>query len=78
MGADISFLNHRIMAAEDVYDIRVRSSKLRGVDVPRKFSQTMIDDYPILAVAAKLNWMLPAKGIRHAVGLLILLLYPYA
>ena len=64
MGADISFLNHRIMAAEDVYDIRVRSSKLRGVDVPRKLSPTMIDDYPILAVAASM-----AKGKTHFKGI---------
>ena len=64
MGADISFLNHRIMAAEDVYDIRVRSSKLRGVDVPRKFSPTMIDDYPILAVAASM-----ANGKTHFKGI---------
>ena len=64
MGADISFLNHRIMAAEDVYDIRVRSSKLTGVDVPRKFSPTMIDDYPILAVAASM-----AKGKTHFKGI---------
>ncbi len=64
MGADISFLNHRIMAAEDVYDIRVRSSKLIGVDVPRKFSPTMIDDYPILAVAASM-----AKGKTYFKGI---------
>ena len=64
MGADISFLNHRIIAAEDVYDIRVRSSKLRGVDVPRKFSPTMIDDYPILAVAASM-----AKGKTYFKGI---------
>ena len=64
MGADISFLNHRIMAAEEVYDIRVRSSKLRGVDVPRKFSPTMIDDYPILAVAASM-----ANGKTHFKGI---------
>ena len=64
MGADISFLNHRIIAAEDVYDIRVRSSKLRGVDVPRKFSPTMIDDYPILAVAASM-----ANGKTHFKGI---------
>ena len=64
MGADISFLNHRIMAAEDVYDIRVRTSKLRGVDVPRKFSPTMIDDYPILAVAASM-----ANGKTHFKGI---------
>ena len=57
MGADINYLNHRIMAAEDVYDIRVKSSNLSGIDVPKKISPTMIDDYPILAVAASM-----AKG----------------
>ncbi len=64
MGADISFLNHRIMAAEEIYDIRVRSSNLKGVVVPRKFSPTMIDDYPILAVAASM-----AKGKTYFKGL---------
>ena len=64
MGADISFLNHRIMAAEEVYDIRVRSSSLRGVDVSRKSSPTMIDDYPILAVAASM-----AKGKTYFKGI---------
>ena len=64
MGADISFLNHRIIAAEDVYEIRVRSSKLRGLDVPKKFSPTMIDDYPILAVAASM-----AKGKTYFKGI---------
>ena len=63
MGADISFLNHRIMAAEEVYDIRVRSSKLKGIDIPRKLSPTMIDDYPILAVAASM-----AKGKTYFKG----------
>ena len=64
MGADISFLNHRIMAAEEVYDIRVRSSSLKGVDIPRKLSPTMIDDYPILAVAASM-----AKGKTYFKGI---------
>jgi 3-phosphoshikimate 1-carboxyvinyltransferase len=63
MGADISFLNHRIMAAEEVYDIRVKSSKLKGIDIPRKLSPTMIDDYPILAVAASM-----AKGKTYFKG----------
>ena len=54
MGADINYLNHRIMAAEDVYDVRVRSSNLIGIDIPKTKSPTMIDDYPILAVAASM------------------------
>jgi len=57
MGADINYFNHRIMAAEDVYDVRVRSSNLIGIDIPKTKSPTMIDDYPILAVAASM-----AKG----------------
>ena len=63
MGADISFLNRRIMAAEEVYDIRVRSSNLKGISIPRKLSPTMIDDYPILAVAASM-----AKGKTYFKG----------
>ena len=63
MGADISFLNHRVMAAEEVYDIRVRSSNLKGISIPRKLSPTMIDDYPILAVAASM-----AKGKTYFKG----------
>ena len=54
MGADISFLNNRIMAAEEVYDIRVKSSNLKGINIPRILAPTMIDDYPILAVAASM------------------------
>ena len=64
MGADISFLNNRIMAAEEVYDIRVKSSNLKGIDIPRKLSPTMIDDYPILAVAASM-----AKGKTYFKGI---------
>jgi 3-phosphoshikimate 1-carboxyvinyltransferase len=64
MGADISFLNQRIMAAEEVYDIRVKSSNLKGVDIPSKLSPTMIDDYPILAVAASM-----AKGKTYFKGI---------
>ena len=56
MGCNINYLNLGIMAAEDVYDIRVKSN-LSGIDVPKKISPTMIDDYPILAVAASM-----AKG----------------
>ena len=63
MGADISFLNHRIMAAEEVYDIRVRSSNLKGIDIPGRLAPTMIDDYPILAVAASM-----AKGKTYFKG----------
>ncbi len=52
MGANIEFVNKRIVAGEEVADIKVRSSKLHGVIVPEERAPAMIDEYPILAVAA--------------------------
>lgn len=52
MGADITFQNRRQTGGEDVADIRVRSSKLTGVRVPKERAPSMIDEYPVLAVAA--------------------------
>lgn len=52
MGADIAFQNKRQTGGEDVADIRVRSSKLKGVRVPKERAPSMIDEYPVLAIAA--------------------------
>jgi 3-phosphoshikimate 1-carboxyvinyltransferase len=52
MGADIAFTNQRQAAGEPVADIRVRSSPLSGVAVPAARAPSMIDEYPVLAVAA--------------------------
>lgn len=52
MGADIETLNARIEGGEDVADLRVRHSALKGVVVPAERAPSMIDEYPILAVAA--------------------------
>lgn len=52
MGADIQFENPRTHGGEPVADIVVRSSQLRGVEVPAVRAPSMIDEYPILAVAA--------------------------
>ena len=52
MGADIQLLNARIEGGEDVADLRVRHSALKGVDVPAARAPAMIDEYPALAVAA--------------------------
>ena len=52
MGADIEVLERRNEGGEDVADLRVRSSDLKGVEVPPERAPTMIDEYPILAVAA--------------------------
>jgi len=52
MGADIEILDRREEGGEEVADLRVRSASLRGVDVPADRAPRMIDEYPILAVAA--------------------------
>jgi 3-phosphoshikimate 1-carboxyvinyltransferase len=52
MGADIVFANQRQEAGEPVADIRVRASRLTGVTVPAARAPSMIDEYPVLAVAA--------------------------
>jgi 3-phosphoshikimate 1-carboxyvinyltransferase len=52
MGAEIEILDRRVEGGEDVADLRVRASSLRGVDVPAARAPSMIDEYPILAVAA--------------------------
>lgn len=52
MGASIDLLDRRIEGGEEVGDLHVRHSALRGVDVPPGRAPSMIDEYPILAVAA--------------------------
>lgn len=52
MGGRIEALDRRIEGGEDVADLRVRAGALRGVDVPAGRAPSMIDEYPILAVAA--------------------------
>jgi 3-phosphoshikimate 1-carboxyvinyltransferase len=52
MGADIVEVDRRIEGGEEIADLRVRHAALRGVDVPASRAPSMIDEYPILAVAA--------------------------
>jgi 3-phosphoshikimate 1-carboxyvinyltransferase len=52
MGADITLVDQRLQAGELVADLRLRHGPLRGVDVPASRAPSMIDEYPILAVAA--------------------------
>ncbi|WP_274626497.1 3-phosphoshikimate 1-carboxyvinyltransferase [Arvimicrobium flavum] len=52
MGGSIELLNPRNAGGEDVADIRVRGSELKGVTVPAERAPSMIDEYPVLAVAA--------------------------
>lgn len=52
MGGDLRFENRREAAGEPIADIRVRAAPLKGVEAPASFAPRMIDEYPILAVAA--------------------------
>lgn len=52
MGADITISNRREVGGEPVGDITAKSSQLREVDVPAHIAPSMIDEYPILAIAA--------------------------
>jgi 3-phosphoshikimate 1-carboxyvinyltransferase len=64
MGADLTFVNERTVGGEPVADIVARHSPLSGIDVPPEIAPSMIDEYPILFVAAA-----QAKGRTVARGL---------
>jgi 3-phosphoshikimate 1-carboxyvinyltransferase len=52
MGADIDFRNRREAGGEPVADLVARAGDLKGADIPPERAPTMIDEYPVLAVAA--------------------------
>ncbi|AOH85002.1 3-phosphoshikimate 1-carboxyvinyltransferase [Sphingomonas panacis] len=52
MGADITELNPREVGGEPVADLRVRHAQLKAIEVPAELAPSMIDEYPILFVAA--------------------------
>ena len=64
MGASIEAVAKRDDGGEEVADLRVVTSKLKGVDVPAERAPAMIDEYPILAVAASF-----AEGTTRMRGL---------
>jgi 3-phosphoshikimate 1-carboxyvinyltransferase len=52
MGADLQFDNERSQGGERIADLNVAASDLHGVEVPATRAPSMIDEYPILGVAA--------------------------
>src|SRR6185436_12763943 len=50
MGADIEIRNRRVSGGEEIGDLVVRHSSLKGIEVPAERAPSMIDEYPILAV----------------------------
>jgi len=52
MGADIEVRNPRDVGGEPVADLRVRSARLHGIDIPVEQVPLAIDEFPALFVAA--------------------------
>ncbi len=52
MGANIEFSNKRELNGELIADISASSSELKGITVPKSRASSMIDEYPILSIAA--------------------------
>ncbi|MEL7318681.1 MAG: 3-phosphoshikimate 1-carboxyvinyltransferase [Pseudomonadota bacterium] len=64
MGGSIEELSPREVGGEPVADLRVRHSALKGVKVDPAFAPSMIDEFPVLFVAASL-----AEGTTTTSGL---------
>jgi len=64
MGGDIELVDPREVGGEPVADLRIRHSALSGIDVDPAVAPSMIDEFPILFVAAAL-----AKGRTTTSGL---------
>ena len=52
MGGNIELLNQRVQAGELIADIKVASSKLKGIEIPENLVPLAIDEFPVLFIAA--------------------------
>jgi 3-phosphoshikimate 1-carboxyvinyltransferase len=68
MGGNIDVLNARQSGAEPVADLRVRTSSLRGIQVPKELISLAIDELPVLFIAAACaegeTWVTGAEELR--------------
>lgn len=64
MGGDIELIDARTVGGEPVADLRVRHSNLKGIDVDPAVVPSMVDEFPILFIAAAL-----AEGRTTTTGL---------
>ncbi len=64
MGASIHVANERELCGEPVADLIVRGGPLKGTTIPASRAPSMIDEYPVLAVAAAC-----AEGTSRFIGL---------
>ena len=65
MGAAITLSNTSSTGGEPVADMTAEYSPLRGVDVPAERAPSMIDEYPVLAVAAAFA---DGRTVMHGLG----------
>ena len=65
MGADLTIENPRTESGEPVGDLVARHGPLKGVEVPAERAPSMIDEYPILAVAAAFA---TGKTVMNGIG----------
>jgi 3-phosphoshikimate 1-carboxyvinyltransferase len=65
MGGYLDFANQRTVGGEEVADVTARHSPLRGIEVEAARAPAMIDEYPILAIAAA--WA-NGRTIMHGLG----------
>lgn len=63
MGADITVINAREVGGEPVADLRVRSARLKGIDVLPEWVPLAIDEFPAVFVAAAC-----AEGVTRVTG----------
>lgn len=52
MGADIEVMNRRTVGGEPVADLVIRSSALKGIEIPRALISLAIDEFPAIFIAA--------------------------
>lgn len=52
MGADITLSNQKEVGGEPVADIRIRSAKLKGIQIPKALVPLAIDEFPVIFIAA--------------------------
>ena len=64
MGGKIKIKKTKIRSGEQLGTIAVSASSLKGITIPAKLSPYLIDEYPILSIAAS-----QAKGITYMKGL---------
>ena len=52
MGGNIELSNERLQAGELIADIKVTSSRLKGIEIPENLVPLAIDEFPVLFIAA--------------------------